>query len=180
MSVQIVRFQIIFTPMASVNSTKQLPTTLTKTQLTMALILVTLLPFGLVVLMYTSMPTFSDPELQVKVEVGPRAWPDSAAPEARLVPCVVIRNPTGDSWNYLNMSINHQFHFTHPDPVLADGEVIVPLKFFHTKGNSYYPPESQPLKTLTIFAQIPSGARAIAEFSGQELGFTGPAQAEPH
>ncbi len=150
------------------------PTTLSRKQLTWALILVTLLPFGLVVLMYSTMPSVEDPELLVDVRVGPRAWPDEQAENARIVPCVILRNPTQEDWNYLNLSINHQFHFTHPDMVKPDDEVVVPLKFFHTKGNSFFPPESQELKELTIYAQIPSGARAIAEIEGSQLGFERP------
>lgn len=151
------------------------PPTLSRLQLTMALIVVTLLPFCLVVLMYSTMPSFEDPELDVDVVIGPRAWPSDLAEDARVVPCVVLKNPTQEEWNYLNMSINHQFHFTHPDEVSAGGEVFVPLKFFHTKGNAYFPPESQKLKTLTIYAQIPSGARAIKEIEGDTLGFEAPA-----
>lgn len=150
------------------------PRTLSKTQLTLALVLVTLLPFCTVVAMYSTMPSFEDPVLQVDVEIGPRAWPNDADPNARIVPCVVLMNPTADTWNYLNMSINDQFHFTHPDLVRPGDEVFVPLKFFHTKGNAYFPPESQDLNLLTIYAQVPSGARAIREFHSEELGFQRP------
>lgn len=148
--------------------------TLSRGQLTAALVLVTLIPFALVVVMYRSMPDFRDPVLEADVAIGPHAWPNDTAENARVVPCVLLSNPTQESWNYLNMSINHQFHFTHPDPVPPGGEVVVPLKFFHTKGNAYFPPESQDLDELTIYAQVPSGARAIVEIKGDELGFERP------
>ena len=149
----------------------RLPPSLTRSQLTASLILVTLLPFVLVVVMYSTMPAFGDPELRVSVQVGPRAWPSESAQDARLVPCVILKNETEESWNYLNMSINHQFHFTHPDTVPPNSEVFVPLKFFHTKGNAFFPPDSQELEELTIYAQVPSGARAITEISGSDLNF---------
>lgn len=152
----------------------RLPNSLTRGQLTAALVLVTLLPFCLVVVIYTSMPDYRDPVLNVNVSVGPRAWPNASDPEARIVPCVILKNPTDEPWNNLNMSVNHQFHFTHPDTVQPAEEIFVPLKFFHTKGNAFYPPESQELKELTIYAQISSGARAIVELTGEEIGFTGP------
>lgn len=155
-------------------ATSAKPRSLSRTQLTAALFLVTLIPFCLVVVMYNTMPEFRDPVLQAEVAVGPRAWPNDQAEDARIVPCVVLSNPTKESWNYLNMSVNHQFHFTHPDEVPPGGEVFVPLKFFHTKGNAFYPPESQDLKELTIYAQVKSGARAILELSGEELGFERP------
>ncbi len=150
------------------------PHVLSRSQLTAALILVTLFPFGVVVWLYSSQPDFDDPVLEVDVRVGPWAWPNPDAENARTVPCVLLKNPTSDPWNNLNLSINEQFHFFHPETVGAGEEVQIPLKFFHTKGNAYFPPESQPLKLLTIYAQIPSGARAIVEVEGRQLGFIGP------
>ncbi|MEM7473511.1 MAG: hypothetical protein AAF483_00825 [Planctomycetota bacterium] len=150
----------------------ELPHTLTRTQLTAALVLVTLLPFLLVVFMYSNLPYESDPELLVDIEVGPRAWPNDQAEDARLLPCVTIKNATEEDWNYVNLSINHQFHFKlHPTELLSGEEAFVPLKWFHTKGNAYFPPESQELKELTIYAQVPSGARAIKELKGEVLNF---------
>lgn len=153
---------------------QSLPNTLTRTQLTAVLVLVTLLPFCLVVVLYSTLPEFDDPVLEVAVEVGPRAWPGNDPENAHLVPCVILRNPTTEPWNNVNMSVNHQFHFMHPDIIAGGEEIFVPLKFFHTKGNAYFPPESQELKELTIYAQIPSGARAIREIEGAELGFLPP------
>ena len=154
--------------------TQTLPNTLSRTQLTAVLVLVTLLPFCLVVVLYSTLPEFDDPVLEVDVEIAPRAWPNELAENAHLVPCVVLRNPTTEPWNNVNMSVNHQFHFLHPDIIEPGSEIFVPLKFFHTKGNANFPPESQELKELTIYAQIPSGARAIKEIEGAELGFVPP------
>lgn len=150
-------------------STKKLPNTLSRTQLTTALIVVTLLPFFLVVVLYSTLPTGRDPVLNAAAEVGPRAWPSSEDPNARLVPSLILKNPTNEAWNNVNMSINEQFHFYHPTPMEPTDEIVVPLKFFHTKGNQFFPPESQELKLLTIYAQIPSGARAIVEIEGKDL-----------
>jgi hypothetical protein len=160
-------------PMATTTS-DALPRTLTRSQLTAALILVTLLPFGLVVILYYTMPDHRDPVLEVDVQVGPRAWPNDESPDARIVPSAILRNPTDEPWNNVNMSINEQFHFQHSEIIQPGEEIFVPLKFFHTKGNSFFPPESQQLKLLTIYAQLPSGARAITEIEGNELGFVVP------
>lgn len=151
-----------------------LPRTLSHKQLTAALILVTLLPFCFVVALYFTLPKIDDPVLDVDVRIGSRAWPNDSSPDARLVPCVILRNPTEEPWENLNMSINEQFHFFHPATVRPNEEVFVPLKFFSTKGNAYFPPESQQLKLLTIYAQVSSGARAIVEIEGQQLDFLNP------
>ena len=147
----------------------KLPRGLTRTQLTAALILITLLPFCLVVVLYVTLPAFEDPVLQVEASVGPRAWPNDLSPDARVVPSLILKNPTDQDWQNVNLSINEQFHFLHPETLMAGEEIFIPLKFFHTKGNQFYPPESQELKLLTIYAQIPSGARAIAEIPGSQL-----------
>ncbi|MCA9193824.1 MAG: hypothetical protein KDB03_18755 [Planctomycetales bacterium] len=137
------------------------PSTLSSGQLTMLFIVVTLVPFSLVVTMYFMLPTGDDPVLEAEVIVGPRAWPNDKAQNARLVPCVTITNPTSDEWDNLNMAVNDMFFYYHPEPLEAGESMFVPLKFFHTKGNQNFPPESQPLTELTVYAQIPSGARAI-------------------
>lgn len=149
--------------------TVKLPRALTRTQLTAALILITLLPFCLVVVLYVTLPAFEDPVLQVEANVGPRAWPNEFSPDARVVPSLVLRNPTDQDWENVNLSINEQFHFLHPETLRAGEEIFIPLKFFHTKGNQFFPPESQELKLLTVYAQIPTGARAIVEIPGAEL-----------
>ncbi len=143
--------------------------TLSRTQLTLILVLVTLIPFGLVVFLYTQMPDHRDPVLRANVTIGPRAWPSDQADDARIVMCVILQNPTDEEWRQLNMSINDQFHFFDPEPVRPGGEVFVPLKFFHTKGNANYPPERQKLESLTIYAQVPSGARAILKIEDESL-----------
>ncbi len=148
---------------------EKLPRVLTRNQLTTGLILLTLLPFCLVVVLYVTLPAFDDPVLVVEARVGPRAWPSDMAADARVVPSLILKNPTSHDWQNVNLSINEQFHFLHPQTLRAGEEIFIPLKFFHTKGNQFYPPESQELKLLTVYAQIPSGARAIAEIPGSEL-----------
>lgn len=157
--------------MSDVSTARPSPpvTTLTRWQLTLALVVITLIPFGLVVVLYTTMPNTEDPVLPVEISVGPRAWPNEQAENARVVPCAIVRNPTDEEWRNLSLRINKQFQFDRHEPVAAGEEVVVPLKFFHTKGNQYYPPESQPLKLMEVYAQIPSGARAILEIEGQDL-----------
>ncbi|MCA9128897.1 MAG: hypothetical protein KDB22_17545 [Planctomycetales bacterium] len=142
---------------------------LTRNQLTAALVLVTLLPFCMVVIMYATVPETEAPVLDAEIRIGPEAWPSRDAEDARIVPSAIVTNPTAEPWQNVNLSINHQFHFAQPGIIRAGEQFSVPLKFFHTKGNQYFPPESQRMRTLTIYAQIPSGARAIMEVEGQDL-----------
>jgi hypothetical protein len=147
----------------------RLPNTLSPKQLTAGLILLTLIPFLFVVGLYLTLPTSPDPELQVDLQIGPRPWQSNDGNETRLLPSLIVRNPTLEEWNNVNFAINDQFYYYHAEKLKPDEELVIPLKFFHTKGNQFYPPESQPLKSLTAYAQIPSGARAIKELRGNEL-----------
>jgi hypothetical protein len=155
--------------MSSDSQPVRLPNTLSPKQLTAGLILLTLIPFLFVVVLYMSLPTSPDPQLNVDLQIGPRPWQSNDGSETRLLPSLIVHNPTQDEWNNVNFAINDQFYYYHAEKLRPDEELIVPLKFFHTKGNQFYPPESQPLKTLTVYAQIPSGARAIKELDGNEL-----------
>ncbi|MDX1929382.1 MAG: hypothetical protein SFV81_22840 [Pirellulaceae bacterium] len=147
----------------------RLPRTLTRTQLTAVLFLVTLIPFLLVIALWFSLPSTPEPVLAADVRVGPMAWPNEGAPDARLVPCMIVKNPTPDGWRNINLSINEQFYYFHPDPLPGGGQIHIPLKFFHTKGNQFYPPEKQKLKLITVYAQTPDGARAILEVDDKQL-----------
>ncbi len=148
---------------------QKLPRALTRTQLTAGLILLTVLPVCFGVALYVTSPASIDPVLRVDASVGPRAWPSDLAPDARVVPCVILNNPTNQDWVNVNLSINEQFFFAYPETIRAGEEIFIPLKFFQTRGNQYYPPESYELKLLTVYAQIPSGARAIAKIPGDKL-----------
>ncbi|GIW98291.1 MAG: hypothetical protein KatS3mg111_1624 [Pirellulaceae bacterium] len=143
--------------------------TLTKGQLTLILAVVTLVPFLLVVILYFATPDHRDPELKVEVQVGPRAWPSDSSPDARLVPCIILRNPTEETWRNVNVAINEQYFYYHPGTIEPGQEVVIPLKFFHTKGSTVYHPEDWPMTHLTVYAQLPSGARAIKQWEGDEL-----------
>lgn len=150
-------------------SSKSGPPTLSRRQLTLAMVFLTLVPPLLAVALYVSFPVGDDPVLEVEAEVGPRAWPAGDASEARLLPCLILRNPTDQPWKNVSLSINEQYHFYHPDAMQPGEEIVVPLRFFTTSGSRYFRPESQPLELLTVYAQIPTGARAIRKIEASEL-----------
>lgn len=154
----------------TIGEVPKLPNTLSQRQLVLGLILLTLIPFLFVVGLYFSLPQAPDPVLQVQVSIGPKPWLSNDGTQSRVVPSAIIRNPTAEIWRNVNFAINNQFYYYHSEPLGPGDELILPLKFFHTKGNQFYPPETQPLKTFTVYAQIPSGARAIRELQPHELG----------
>ena len=155
--------------MSDANPSPQLPRTLGPVGLTIGLVLLTAIPFLFVVLLYVTLPTSKDPELVVQASIGPGTWISNDGTQSRLLPSLFLKNPTQDLWRNLNISINGQYYYFHPEPVQAGGELSIPLKFFHTKGNQFFSLESQSLNELTVYAQIPSGARAIKKLSGESL-----------
>lgn len=151
------------------NLRQQLPNTLSPRGLTIALVSLTLIPFFFVVLLYRTQPITKDPVLDVSLVIAPRQWHSEDGTQTRLLPSMVVRNPTDEIWKNVNFAVNDQFYYYHPDPMRAGEELVVPLKFFHTKGNQFYPPENQPLKSITVYAQIATGARAIRKFTSSEI-----------
>ncbi len=141
---------------------------LSRTQLTAALILVTLTPFLMVVGLWYSLPDTPEPVLPAEVRIGPEAWPNNSSPNARLVQCMILKNPTTQEWQNINLAINEQFYFFQPEPLQGGQQIHIPLKFFHTKGNQFFPPEKQKVKLITVYAQIPDGSRAILEVDMQQ------------
>lgn len=90
----------------------------------------------------------------------PRRSPDSP----RILPCLIIENPTTDSWRNVAISINKEFFFYPPGTLSPEQNITVPLEFFVTKGgNVAFQPGSESVHRVTIFAQIPTGARAVSE-----------------
>lgn len=65
------------------------------------------------------------------------------------------------------MAINKQFYFYCPESVASESDFRVPLSFFKTSGNQPYRPTVVPLKMLTVYAQLPSGKRAIRDVKYQ-------------
>lgn len=136
--------------------------------LTVSLIAVTLVPLLLAATVWWAVPSKPEPELAAEVTLEPVSWPPDGSADVRVMPGVHIHNPTDESWTNLSMGINSQFYFYSPEPLEAGGDLRVPLAFFRTSGNQAYRPTSVPIRKLTVYAQLPSGRRAIRELLDPE------------
>jgi hypothetical protein len=138
---------------------------LTRRQLTVLLILVSSIPPLFVISMVRLFPAPREMELtaEVRFEASvhrPRRDPDNP----RILPSVTIINPTQERWQKIAVSINKDFFYYHPDGLDPAGTFTIPLEFFVTKsGNVAFQPGSEWVHRVTIYAQVPSGARAISE-----------------
>ncbi len=137
--------------------------TLSRRQLTLTLASVSLIPVAIAVTMWLTMPDSPEPLLSVEVQIGPGTWPPDQAQNAKLMPCVIIRNPTIDRWDNVSLTLNDQYFYYLPRAVAANSTETIPLKHFVTKGHQAFIPDYHKLRLLTVYAQIPSGARAIRD-----------------
>ena len=132
--------------------------------LTFSLIAVTLVPIVLALTVWWVVPATPETQLDAEIHLEPVSWPPNAS-DARLMPGLRIHNPTTERWTNVSMGINDQFYFYSPDPVEAGGDARIPLAFFRTSGNQAYRPTTVRMRKLTVYAQLPTGRRAILELS---------------
>jgi len=136
-------------------------------KLILLLLAISLIPPIFVVSMVATYDPPPEPHLDVKVTQNltvhaPRKTPDSP----RILPCITVENPTKDNWRNVSVYLNKDFIFSRgPTEILAAGQSLnVPLEFFVTKGgNVAFQPGSESVHQVTVFAQIPNGARAVCE-----------------
>jgi hypothetical protein len=141
------------------------PRTLSRTQLLGILLVISLVPPIFVVSMVATHEPPAEPllEVQVQLTVELHAAKDQTK-EPQLLPTLRLHNPTSDRWRNLSIGVNRQFYYYHPDFLAAGESIAIPLETFCTKGGSImFQPGSETVKQVTVFAQLPSGARAVAE-----------------
>jgi len=91
----------------------------------------------------------------------------------RLVPCIVIKNSSQESWRNLSIGLNEQFYSSEPKGILAGESRSIPLEVFVARNGSVrFPVGNRDIKLVTVFAQIPSGERAVSEHTllGKKFG----------
>lgn len=137
--------------------------------LTVSLAVVLLVPLTLAATVLWIIPSSPEPLLDVEIHFEPVAWPPNGGADVRSMPGVRLRNPTEETWRNLSMTINGQFYFYSPEPLVALGDFSVPLAFFKTSGNKSFQ-SSTPIERLTVYAQIASGRRAIRDYKREVPG----------
>ena len=82
----------------------------------------------------------------------------------RLVPCIVIKNPTEQDWNNLSVGVNEQFYSQEPKGLISGATVSLPLEIFVSRNGSVrFPVGNREVKRATVFAQMATGARGVSE-----------------
>jgi hypothetical protein len=140
---------------------------ISRQKLLLLLLVISFVPPIFVVSMVATYDPPPEPLLDVAVSLNltvhaPRKDPDSP----RILPCLTVENSTNDVWRNVTVYVNKDFIFSRgPTATLEPGQNFnVPLEFFVTKGgNVAFQPGSETVHQVTVFAQIPSGARAVRE-----------------
>ncbi len=130
------------------------------------LLTVTLLPPTFVVTFFLLHRPAPEPILGVNVELTVMRYSstENETADVRLLSAVKVTNTGEGDYRNVAVSLNKQFFYYHPK-ALAEGESLeVPLEFFVTKGgNVKFQTGNKKVERVTIFAQIESNARAVAE-----------------
>ncbi|MDZ4851981.1 MAG: hypothetical protein SGI77_22060 [Pirellulaceae bacterium] len=138
---------------------------ISRLKLTILLLAISIIPPAFVVTMVVSHKPPPEPRLVVKVTQdlivhAPRNSPTSP----RILPCIIVENPTAETWRNIAVSLNKEFFYYHSSTLESSQSFTVPLEFFVTKGgNVAFQPGSETVRQVTVFAQIPSGARGVRE-----------------
>jgi hypothetical protein len=125
------------------------------------------IPFSFVIGMAMFLKPAPEAKLDAEVSIKIDVWKpkeSNAEDRTRLIELLVVHNPTQDTWRNVAMALNKQFYFSYHEPVPSGATVSIPLSFFVTKSGSVsFRPATQKVNMVTVFAQVPSGERAVFE-----------------
>ena len=139
--------------------------TLSSKQLTLFMAVLILGPVSCGLLLFMFTKRTPEPMLPALVKLD-TMWivPQGDKNNQRLVPCISIKNPSQDTWKNLSVGINEQFYCQEPKGIQPGETVSLPLEVFVVRnGSMKFPVGNREVQRATIFAQIPSGARAVSE-----------------
>ena len=141
--------------------------TITPKTLTLLFVVFIFGPIGCGLLLSYFTRKMPEPELEAAVRLE-TMWvnPKGKDESPRLVPCVTVKNLTESPWRNLSIGLDGQFYSSEPKGIPASESFSIPLEAFLARNGSVrFPGGDRKIKLVTVFAQIPSGARAVSEFT---------------
>lgn len=134
------------------------------------LVLITTLPPLFVVSFFLLHEAAPEPKLDVAVELTVMRYSKSKSEgDERLLSAVRVINTSRGDYRNVSVSLNKQFFYYHPKPLAAGANMEIPLEFFVTKGgNVKFQTGYKKVEIVTVFGQLPTNARAVAEWSPPE------------
>lgn len=144
------------------------PRTVSRIQL--AILMVTLIAGPILggLVLYSMSPKLGEPSLPALIKFQSE-WIGTEGTNRRLVPCIVIKNDSQGELGKLSVGLNEQFYSTG-NRILQPGEqTSIPLESFIARNGSVrFPVGLRVIEQVTVFGQLPSGARGVSEYSLEE------------
>ena len=140
--------------------------TLNRKTLTALILLSVFIPVGYGLGLAAWMKPMREPPLDAQVRLD-AMWvgPESDAANRRLIPSITVKNPTDQPLKNVSIGLNEQFYASEPKGVTPGGTLSIPLEAFVARNGSVkFPVGNRQIKHVIVFGQIPTGARAVAEF----------------
>lgn len=82
---------------------------------------------------------------------------------AAMTDVVVVRNLSDLTLPRVTMDLNGQYFLYRDQPLQPREELVLPQEIFRTKSNLMFVPGRYPITEVNVTAQLPSGARGVAE-----------------
>jgi hypothetical protein len=140
--------------------------TLNRKSLTVLILLSILIPVGYAMALAYWKKPMPETLLDARVRID-AMWvePNSEGSSKRLIPSVTVLNTTTAPWKNLSIGLNRQFYAGEPKGIPPGETLSIPLEAFIARNGSVkFPVGNRKIEHVTVFAQIDTGARAVAEF----------------
>ncbi len=152
------------------------PIAISRTFLTLLIVFAILVPVSCGMILAFRMSPVKEPLLDAKIRFETTLL-ESSAGAMRKVSSLRVRNDSDSAWKNLSVGLNKnirlnqtqgmdsQFYANEPAGLKPGQEIAIPLEAFVARNGSVpFPAGTREVTHVTVLAQIPSGARAVAEF----------------
>ncbi|QEG40009.1 hypothetical protein [Roseimaritima ulvae] len=109
-----------------------------------------------------------DKSLPVTVTLEQRPVEALGGRGAVLTDVVVVKSLAETDLPRVTLDLNGQYFLYQDAPLRAGEELVLPLGIFKTKSNQTFVPGRYPVTEVNVTAQLPSGARGVAEVTFPE------------
>lgn len=144
---------------------------LNRISLTLLILGAILIPVASAVGLFFWSKPIPEPRLDARIRLDGMWIEDRKNPgQQKLIPAISVWNPTSESWKQLTIGINktgrnNQFYASEPIGIPAGKTVSIPLSAFVARNGSVtFPVGTRNVREVTVFAKLPSSARAVSEF----------------
>lgn len=132
----------------------------------LAILMLTLIagPIACGLLLYALTPKLGEPPLPASIKFQSE-WIETEGSDRRLVPCIVIKNDSDGELGKLSIGLNEQFYSTGNRILQSGQQTSIPLESFIARNGSVrFPVGQRVIEQVTVFGQLPNGARGVSEY----------------